>query len=58
MKIENVQTVYWLERHGSLIIASVTLLHLYGVIGQLLKKPISVVTVKEAIDAGFLIRRA
>jgi hypothetical protein len=57
MKIQNVQSVYCLERDGAMVFASSSLTHVFRVIGRLLHKRISEITVKEAMDCGFLIRR-
>jgi len=57
MKKKSAQWIYCLERTGSLMFDSGTLTHIFRVIGRLLKRPISQITVKEAYDLGFRIYR-
>jgi Leu/Phe-tRNA-protein transferase len=58
MRIQSSKPIYWLERHRQHVVASDSLTHLFRVIARALKKRMSEVGVKEAIDQGFRIIRA
>jgi hypothetical protein len=57
MKIQNVQAIYHLEQGGCFCFSSRDLTHVFRVIARLMHKRMSEVTVKQAMDCGFLIRR-